>query len=156
MRESKPFKTWHLILIILVIVISFGYKIYGSLWTKATIKIGGRETRVLVADTYHHRLKGWSGRKDMGKFGGMLFVFPDRGQHNMVMRDMHFSLDIVWLDGMKIVDIARSLPPEPGIAEGQLTIYRARTVSTLVLELPAGFKDQTDLKIGDKVEIIYK
>lgn len=153
MKEQKPFKTWHLIFLILVIVISFGYKIYTSLWSKATLKIGGQEVRVLVANNYEHRLKGLSDRKDMGKYDGMLFVFPDRGDHAMVMRDMHFPLDIIWLDGNKIVDIAPSLPPEPGVPEEQLTIYRARAASTLVLELPAGFKDRTGLKIGDIIEI---
>lgn len=153
MQNPKPFKTWHLVFIILVIIISGGYKIYGSLWTKATIKIGGQEVYVLVADTHKHRLKGWSDRKDMGKYGGMLFVFPDSSQHAMVMRDMHFPLDIVWLDGNKVVDIAPNLPPEPGVAEEQLTVYRARAVSTAVLELPVGFKDKTGLKIGDTIEI---
>jgi len=154
MKDPKPFKTWHLILIVLVIAISVGFKIYASLWTKATVKIAGQEVRVLVADTYDHRLKGLSDRQDMGKYGGMLFVFPDRGQHIMVMRDMHFRLDIVWLDGNKVIDIAPNLLPEPGIPEEQLTIYPSRASSTLVLELPAGFKDQTGLKIGDTVEII--
>ncbi len=154
MKESKPFKTWHLVFIILVILISVGYKIYGSLWTKATVKIGGQEVHVLVADTYDHRLKGWSDRQDMGQYGGMLFVFPDRGQHIMVMRGMHFRLDIVWIDGNKVIDIAPNLLPEPGVAEENLTLYPARAPSTLVLELPAGFKEQTGLKIGDKVEII--
>lgn len=153
MKEQKPFKTWHLILIILVIIISFGYKIYASLWTKATVKIGGQEIHVLVADTYNHRLKGWSDRKDMGEYGGMLFVFPGSGQHAMVMRAMQFPLDIVWLDGNTIIDIAPNVLPESVVSEEQLTIYRARTDSTLVLELPAGFKDRTGLKIGDIIEI---
>ncbi len=153
MKESKPFKTWHLILLILVLVICVGYKVYGTFWAKATIKIGGREVPVIVADNYEHRLQGWSDRKDMGQYGGMLFVFPDRGQHAMVMRRMQFPLDIVWLDGNKVIDIAPNLPPEPGVAEDQLTVYRARAASTLVLELPAGFRDQTNLKIGDLVEI---
>ncbi len=153
-KESKPFKIWHLILVILVIVISVAYRIYGSLWTKAMVKIVGQDVVVLVADTYSHRLKGWSGKKDMGKYGGMLFVFPDRGQHAMVMRDMYFPLDIVWLDGNKVIDIAPNVSPEPGVAEDKLTVYRARAVSTLVLELPAGFKDQTGLKIGDEVGVI--
>jgi len=153
MKQPKPFKTWHLVLLILVVVISIGHKIYSSLWPKETVKIGGQEVRVLVADNYQHRLKGWSGRKDMGKYGGMLFVFPDRADHAMVMRDMYFPLDIIWLDGNKVVDIAPNLPPEPGIPEEQLTIYRARAASTMVLELPAGFKERTGLKIGDFIEV---
>src|SRR3989344_6135441 len=151
MRGQKPFKTWHLVVIILVIVVAAGYRIYGSWWTKATVKIGGREVLVLVADTYSHRLKGWSDRKDMGKYGGMLFVFPERSRHAMVMRDMHFPLDIIWLDGGKVIDIAPNVLPEPGIPEELLTVYQARAASTLVLELPAGFMSQTGLKIGDEV-----
>lgn len=154
MREQKPFKAWHLILIILVVVVSIGYKIYGSWWTKTTIKIGGKGVRVLVADTYNHRLKGWSGRKDMGKYGGMLFVFSNRGQHAMVMRDMRFPLDIVWIDGTKIVEIAPNVPLEIGKSEEELTPYFSSRPSNLVLELPAGFKDRTGLKIGDKIEIV--
>ena len=153
MREPKPLKTWHLIVLILVVVISVGHKIYSSLWSKATVKIAGQELRVLVANNYSHRLKGWSDKKDMGKYGGMLFVFPDHGQHAMVMRDMRFPLDIVWLDNNKVVDIAPNLPPELGVAEDQLTIYRSRTPSTMVLELPAGFRDKYGLKIGDIAEI---
>ncbi len=153
MREKKPFKKWHLILLVIIIVFAMGKKIYDSFWPKATIRIGGQEVWVLVADTYNHRLKGWSDKKDMGKYGGMLFVFPESGQHAMVMRDMRFSLDIVWLDGTKIIDIAPNLLPEPNVPEEKLTIYGARAASTMVLELPAGFMQKTGIKIGDRVEI---
>ncbi len=153
MRESKPFKTWHLIFLLAVVLLAIGDKIYVSLWTKATVKLAGQEMRVLVADTYAHRLQGWSGKKNMGKYGGMLFVFPDVSRHPMVMRDMYFPLDIVWIDVDKVVDIAPKLPPEAGVPEDQLTIYQARVSSTLVLELPAGFMEQTGLKIGDTIEI---
>lgn len=154
MREKKPFKTWHLILLVIIVVFAMGKKIYDSFWPKATIRIGGQETRVLVADTPARRLKGWSDRKNMGKYGGMLFIFPESGRYAMVMRDMRFPLDIVWLDGNKIIDIAPNLSPEPNVPEEKLTIYGARASSTMVLELPAGFRDRTGLKIGDTVEII--
>ncbi len=154
MSESNPIKTWHLIFLVVLVVVAGGTKIYNSLWTKATIKVGGVEMRVLVADTPAHRFKGWSDKKDMGKYGGMLFVFPESGRHAMVMRDMHFPLDIIWIYGDKIVDIAPNLAPEPGVPEDQLVVYRERTDSTLVLEVPAGFMEQTGVKIGDTVEIV--
>ena len=154
MRETKPFKPWYLILLGVIILFAIGNKIYSSLWTKATVKISGKELRVLVADTYDHRFQGWSNKKNMGRYQGMLFVFPDSGRHAMVMRDMYFPLDIVWLNGNTVVDIAPKLPPEAGRSESQLTLYQARTTSTLVLELPSGFMEQNGLKIGDTVEII--
>ena len=154
MREKKPFKKWHLILLVIIIVFAMGKKIYDSFWSKATIRIGGQEVRVLVADTTARRSKGWSDRKNIGRYGGMLFVFPDSARYAMVMRDMRFPLDIVWLDGTKIIDIAPNLPPEPNVPEEKLTVYGARASSTMVLELPAGFMERTGLKIGDTIEIL--
>ncbi|HSR88898.1 MAG TPA: DUF192 domain-containing protein [Candidatus Udaeobacter sp.] len=153
MTQPKPFKFWHLIFLLVVFIFFIGNAIYSSWWKKAVVKIGGQEVRVLVADNYKHQVKGWSGRKDMGQYGGMLFIFADHGQHAMVMRDMQFPLDIVWLDGNKIIDFAPNLPAEAGIAEDKLTIYRSRAASTMVLELPAGFMEKNGLKIGDTIQV---
>lgn len=72
----------------------------------------------------------------------------------MVMRDMRFALDMVWLDGLEIVDLAKNLEPEPGKNELQLVPYVGRTKNNMVLELPAGFLDKNGVKIGDKIEIV--
>lgn len=155
LKNSKPLKTWHLVFLGALVVLAIGYRIYNSFWRKADIKIANTELRVLVADTYGRRLQGWSNKKDMGRYDGMLFVFPAASKHAMVMRGMRFPLDIIWLnEAMAVVDIAPNLPPEAGIAEEQLTVYRPRVTSTLVLEVPAGFMQQTGLKIGDKLELL--
>lgn len=156
MKEQKTFKTWHLVLIIILIAISIGYRIYGAIWTKATIKIGNQQLYVLVADTPNHRFKGWSDKKDMGKYDGMLFVFPTSDRYGMVMRGMYFRLDIIWLYNNKIVDIAPNLAPERGVPEEKLVVYKPRSEADLVLELPAGFMERTGIKIGDSLEIIDK
>jgi hypothetical protein len=156
MQEKKTFKTWHLVLIAILVVISIGYRIYGAIWTKATIKIGNQQLYVLVADTPNHRFKGWSDRKDMGKYDGMLFVFPTSDRYAMVMRDMHFPLDIIWLYNNKIVDIAPNLPPEMHVSEEKLVVYKPRAEANLVLEVSAGFMERTGIKIGDKLEIVDK
>lgn len=121
------------------------------MWPKANVKIGGEVLKVLVANTPAHQVEGWSNKKDMGNYGGMLFVFPDFGQHTMVMRDMRFPLDIVWLNGNKIVEIAPNIQTEPGKTEAQLTPFFSSQPSNMVLELPAGFMDKTGIKIGDEV-----
>ncbi len=156
MQEKKSFKTWHLVLILILVVVSIGYRVYGAMWTKATIKLGDQELRVLVADTPNHRFKGWSDKKDMGKYDGMLFVFPDSDRYGIVMRDMHFSLDVIWLYNNKIVDIAPNLPPEMGVSEENLVVYKPRVEATLVLEVPAGFMERAGIKIGDTLEIVDK
>jgi|SRR3989338_7607377 len=153
-KESKEPKKWHYIFFAVMILLAVGLKAYAYYWPKATINFNGRILHVLVADTDVNRIKGWSGKKNMGKYDGMLFVFPDKKQHTMVMRDMKFPLDIIWLDGFTIVDMAPNLQPENDISEEDLTPYFARLPSTLVLELPAGFIMENKLKIGDRMEMV--
>jgi uncharacterized membrane protein (UPF0127 family) len=155
-NQTKTFKKWHLVAFAIIIVLALGNKIYGYVWPKTNIYINQEKIRVLVADTPAHRFKGWSGRADMGKYGGMLFIFPQSDRHAMVMRDMRFSLDIIWLNQGKIIDIAPSLVSQAGMAEDQLTVYRPRSVADMVLEVPAGFAERAGLKIGDTVEIVDK
>ena len=152
-KNNKEFKRWHLILLALVIVAAVGHRFYLTRWPTALVRIGREQLKVLVASTQAHRVEGWSNKKDMGNYQGMLFVFPERSQHTMVMREMRFPLDIIWLDGLTIVDIAPNLAPEAGRAEADLTPYFARLLSTQVLELPAGFASQHGVKIGDEIEV---
>lgn len=152
-NNSRQVKRWEWYLLLLMVVLSLGLKIYHARWPKTEVIISSQKFSVLVANTNKHRFQGWSKKKDMGKYGGMLFVFPSRGQHAMVMRDMNFPLDIVWIDGRTVVDIAPNLQPEPNKTENQLTPYFSRLPANLVLELPAGFLDKNKVKIGDVVQI---
>lgn len=153
-KESKQPKKWHYIFFAVMILLAIGLKAYSYYWPKADVNLNGRILHVLVADTARNLIKGWSGKKNMGKYDGMLFVFPEKKQHTMVMRDMNFPLDIIWLDGFTIVDMAPNLQQENDMPEEDLTPYLARLPSTLVLELPAGYIVENKLKIGDRMEIV--
>jgi len=147
-------KPWHFIMLGVIVITAIIFNIYQSQWPTAHVAIGGQTIKVLVANTYPRQLQGWSDKKDMGSVGGMLFPFGMLGQHAMVMRDMDFPLDIIWLNGGTIVEMAPNLPPAVhGIPEDQLTPYFSRLPSTNVLELPAGFVQAHGLKIGDTVTI---
>ncbi len=154
-NHKREVKKWEWIFLLIIVVLSLCLKIYHARWAKAEITISNQKLTVLVADTNNHRYQGWSDKKDMGKYGGMLFVFPSRGQHTMVMRDMKFPLDIVWLDGRTIVDIAPNLQPEPNKSEDELTPYFSRLPSSLVLELPTGFTSKYGVKIGDAIDFSF-
>lgn len=156
-EEQKEIKRWHWIAVGLIITVAIFYKLYTVYyWPKAIIRIGGEEFQVLVADNEKHRFRGWSGEKDMGKYGGMLLLFFEDSNHLIVMRDMNFPLDIVWLNDGVVVDIAKNVHPEPGVEEDDLTLYFTSYDSDAVLELPAGFKERTGLERGDRIEIIKK
>lgn len=151
--KKTEIKRWHVVVFCLIIVAAVAYKIYSLQWPTAVIAIDGTPITVLVADTEARQIQGWSDKKDMGKYGGMLFAFGALGQHTMVMRDMEFPLDIVWIAHSHIVDIAPNLPPEWHIPEDQLVQYSARAESSAVLELPAGFAAAHGFKIGDSVTV---
>lgn len=146
---------WKIYTLLGIIVFALGLKAYNSWWPKAEVVIGGATLRVLVADTAAQRYRGWSEKKTMGKYDGMLFVFSDLGQHTMVMRNMQFPLDIIWLKNNVIIEIAPNVQPEPGRSEGMLTPYFSRADSDAVLELPAGSAKNMGLKIGDRVLVNY-
>lgn len=153
MAKNKNGK-FQLIILGLIILFSFSLKLYYDYyWPKAQVKIAGQTLNVLVADNIKHWVKGLGGRKDLGQYDGMLFLFPTTEQHVFVMRDMQFPIDIVWIKNNEIVDMAPNVPLDPAKTEAELVPYAARDVSNKVLELPAGKVFNLGLKIGDKVEV---
>lgn len=146
---------WQLMILGAIVLFSFGLKIYYDFyWPKAQIKIKNETFKVLVSDNLKHWTKGLGGRKDLGEYDGMLFVFPDTDQHVFVMRDMQFPIDIIWLKNGKIVDMAPNVPVDSTANEDELIPYAARDVSDKVLEFKVGTIEKLHLKIGDKVEVV--
>lgn len=108
--------------------------------------VGEREFEVDVADTRESRRQGLSGRESLAENEGLLFTFENPGTYPFWMRDMHFPIDIIWIQEDKtIVGVAENLspdtfpqtfpPPEP---------------ITYVLEVHADF-DETQIRRGDRV-----
>ena len=115
------------------------------------IAVGGQTLNVLLADTPARRWQGLSDRIDLGLYDGMLFIFPEPGYHTMVMRQMQFPLDFIWLREGRVVDIIEDAPLEPNISEDRLRRYSPRTPADMVLELSAGLAKRLNLKISDTV-----
>lgn len=143
---------WQLTFLLTIVVLAIGLKIYSFYWPKTEIKVNDEILNVLVAKDYKHLTKGLGGRDNLDDYDGMLFVFNSQSQHTMVMRDMKFPIDIVWIDKGVIVDIAPNAAIEPGKTEGAYFPYMARSASSHVLEVPAGVVSSRGWKIGDTVE----
>jgi uncharacterized membrane protein (UPF0127 family) len=81
--------------------------------------------------------KGLSGRKELKKGTGMLFIFETLDRHTMWMPDMHFPLDVVWLDEtLSVVNISYGLQPCPpgGDCPSSSSVYMCK----YALEMNAG------------------
>src|SRR3989344_1798658 len=114
-----------------------------------TVLLAGQAIRVDIADTVEGRQKGLSGRPGLAEGTGMLFVFPHNGRYGIWMKDMLFSIDILWIsDEGFVVDTAKNVSPAT-----YPDSFQPDVPSRYVLELPAGWADAHDVKIGDFVEL---
>lgn len=113
------------------------------------LTLSGNVISLDVADDLSERQLGLSGRTNLGDDEGMLFVFDDAGRHGFWMKDMNFSIDILWLDESGvIVDIAESVAPNT-----YPEIFYPSLEASYVLEVPAGIASANEYDIGDRAEI---
>lgn len=102
-----------------------------------------------VADTPALREKGLSGKDPLLPLEGLLFVFPQDGSYSFWMKDMKFSIDILWIssDGY-IVHALQALSPE-----SYPHTFTSPEPARYVLELPSGFMERHEIFVGDKVNL---
>jgi len=145
---------WHL-LFIGGFFLCFLFLLFWNMKSPRTevVILGDTTIEVFIAQTLKETYTGLGGRDDMDGKDGMLFLFDVPDRHGIVMRDMRFPIDIVWLHEGRVVDIAPAVPTEPGVPHHSLSVYRPRTDATMVLELLAGYSAQHGLEIGDTLRL---
>ncbi|MBP9760893.1 MAG: DUF192 domain-containing protein [Candidatus Magasanikbacteria bacterium] len=144
----------YIVVVVCFFISLIGLKIWQYHWPEAHIAVGDTDMHVLIAKTPWHWQRGLGKRDDLQEFDGMLFLFGSERRHGIVMRDMQFPIDIIWLKGDTIVDIAPYVPLEPGVAEQDLRVYYPRTEANLVLETRAGFTAEEGIEIGDTLRVV--
>ncbi|MDO8560948.1 MAG: DUF192 domain-containing protein [bacterium] len=110
-----------------------------------------------VAESPSARMKGLSGRDLIPEFGGMLFKFLEPGIYSFWMKDMRFSIDIIWLSKGQIVYLVKDAEfPKSGTPDVGIRIFTPNVDADAVLEVRAGMAGRYDIKIGDKVDVTVK
>ena len=102
---------------------------------------------VEVSDTPDERYTGLSEHESLGANEGMLFVYPDEGEHTYVMRSMDFPIDIVYVDGDGRITTIHHAPTEAN--DDDLTPYPGR--GQYVLEVPYNWTVERGVEEGDRV-----
>lgn len=115
---------------------------------KQKILIGNSLLTVEVADNDLKRLKGLSKRTALDKNKGMLFIFEKPGYYNFWMKDMNFSLDFIWVDNNKIIDLTKN------VSKNYKNIFTAKNKFDKVIEVNAGFIKTNNIQIGDEIKIV--
>ena len=114
-----------------------------------TLQLGGQTIHISVAASESVRQQGLSGRTGLAADEGMLFVFPEDGKYAFWMKDMRFSIDILWLsaDG-RVVYMALNVSPDT-----YPQVFRPDVPARYVLELPAGYAKAHAVRVGDIVRL---
>lgn len=80
------------------------------------LSVGEHVYQLEVVRTSANRQKGLSGRASLPKNQGMLFVYRQEGERCFWMKDMRFSLDIIWLNAQKeVVHVVAEAQPGPPV-----------------------------------------
>jgi len=136
----------------IIVVTAIGLQISKYSQDHGKVIIGDTKIKVEIADTLEEMKNGLSNRESLDKDKGMLFIFAEPGQPAFWMKDMKFPIDIIWILNDRVVDIAPDLPV---VAGEFLSTYIPKEPANYVLEVNAGFAEEHDIRVGDKVEIKF-
>lgn len=116
---------------------------------RVTGKLGGETFDVMVARTEDEQKRGLGGLSGLAPQEAMLFPYKVSDFHGFWMKDMNFSIDIVWLDqDSRIVHIEKSIAPDT-----YPKIYFPASPSRSVVEFSAGTIDRLGVSVGNFFEI---
>lgn len=119
------------------------------------VMINDTKIKIELADDSTKRAKGLGGRSSLASDSGMLFSFPKTGNYSFWMKGMKFPIDIIWINGLKVVDLIRgATPPPPGAPDQEIPIYLSNQPFDKVLEVNSGFAESHGIKVGDQIQIV--
>jgi uncharacterized membrane protein (UPF0127 family) len=118
-------------------------------YRKAAVAISGEPFEALVADTDALRERGLGGFKGLGEHQAMIFVFDTPGDYAFWMKDMLFSIDMLWLDqDGEVVSFEESVSPQTYPRS-----FSPKGYSLYVVELPAGTLARLGVREGDRASL---
>ncbi len=115
-----------------------------------TAEINGHSFSLHLARTSQEQEIGLSKYNQLDKDKGMLFIFPRKDYLAFWMKGMKFPIDIIFIQGDRIVYIFQNVPVA---TDSALPTYTAKKQADKVLEINAGLVKEYGIKIGDRVKI---
>ena len=93
--------------------------------------------------------RGLGGRVELPLNEGMLFEMEYEDIHSFWMKDTLIPLDIIWIRGDKVVEIATLQPPKNTFEIPET--HEPSAIADRVLEVNAGVAAAAGLKVGDTI-----
>ncbi|MDH5533157.1 MAG: DUF192 domain-containing protein [Candidatus Pacebacteria bacterium] len=117
------------------------------------IRVGDKELNVEIVKDQASLKKGLSARDEIGS-DGMLFILDGEQKIAFWMKDMRFSLDMIWIKDGKVIEISRDVPIPEGEDNKMLTLYSPKDAVDQVLEVNSGDSDKFNITVGDEVTLV--
>ena len=147
--KTKLVRSLRLAVPVLVLAVA-GFLLWsiGSGEVYKTLKVDDHKYHLELASTPKERQQGLSGRESLDQDRGMLFTYGQEGRPCFWMKDMNFSLDIIWVDAQKTVvyieeDVAPETHPES---------FCPSADALYVIELNAGEVARIGIEVGDTLD----
>lgn len=103
-----------------------------------------------VADSTYERSKGLMFRKNLDEDKGMLFVFPEYGDHSFWMKNTWIPLDIIWINKEK--EVVYIHPNAKTCRQYSCPSIDSPERAKYVLELNGGIAEKINLTKRSKLE----
>ncbi len=113
------------------------------------IHLGKTVLKAYVADSFLKRMFGLMHWKRLENKEGMLFILRKPSKAGIWMHNMHFPIDIVWLNEKKeVIGIIKNAKPCRLL---DCKIYAPSHPAKFVLEINAGLADKLGIKIRNRL-----
>jgi uncharacterized membrane protein (UPF0127 family) len=107
------------------------------------------KVRASVAETWPERIRGLSNTPYLPLDVVKLFIFDSPGFHSIWMKDMNYSIDILWVDeDLSIVYIEEAVTPET-----YPNLFVPTSPAKYVIETASGFVAQHQVSIGQVITL---
>ncbi len=145
-------KKWWVKAAVCVVIVTVS--LAGLWWSipsqKTKLLLNNHSFQATILRTDKELIRGLSGAKSLAKNKAMLFVFPYDDTWRIWMKDMNFSIDVIWVNNSnKVVHMVKDAQP----SSYPDTIFEPNEDSRYVIEVISGTIERTGVKKGDRVTL---
>jgi uncharacterized membrane protein (UPF0127 family) len=143
-------KIFAFILSLVIILAAILILINNQIPKTPTAEINGHVFSLYLAKTSQEQEVGLSKFTRINNNQGMLFIFQRKDYFSFWMKGMKFPIDIIFINGCKIVDIFQNVPVP---TSNTFSTYTTRQKADKVIEINAGLTKEYGIKAGDIVNL---
>jgi uncharacterized membrane protein (UPF0127 family) len=151
MKERIIFRSWLVIGIILILLFSYFFQNRIKIFFIEKENNFLKSYNFLLADTLEKRIQGLSGRDSFPPKTVMFFDFEKKDDCGIWMKDMKFSLDLLWLDDeFRVIDFKENISPST-FPE----VFLPKSPCRYLIEAQEGFIKENAIQKGDKILVDF-